>query len=145
MLASELLEAARAIQAGLVTPDRTTLIASTHRVLTTREKMAMGDGRFDGAQLIAAAQQRAAACRLADLAAVAKGADAPLGSVMLGALAATGKLPIDAAHFREAIRAGGKAVEANLRGFEAGLGMEWSGVGIGNVSKDKQTSRAGNR
>lgn len=123
MLASELLEAARAIQTGLVTPDRTTLIASTHRILTTREKMAMGDGRFDGAQLIAAAHDRAAACHLADLAAVAKGADAPLGSVMLGALVATGKLPIDAAHFREAIRAGAKAVEANLRGFEAGFAM----------------------
>jgi indolepyruvate ferredoxin oxidoreductase beta subunit len=124
MLASELLEAARAIQAGLVTPDRTTLIASTHRVHTTREKMAMGDGRFDSAQLIAAARDRAADCRLADLAAVAKGAGAPLGSVMLGALCASGKLPIDASRFRDAIKAGGKAVEANLRGFEAGLAME---------------------
>ena len=32
VLASELMEAARAVQRGLVTPDRTTLIASTHRV-----------------------------------------------------------------------------------------------------------------
>ncbi|MCK5275096.1 MAG: 2-oxoacid:acceptor oxidoreductase family protein, partial [Alphaproteobacteria bacterium] len=124
MLASELLEAARAIQTGLVTPDRTTLIASTHRVHTTREKMAMGDGRFEAEQLIAAARERAADCRLADLAAVAKGAAAPLSSVMLGALAAAAKLPINARHFREAIRAGDKAVDANLRGFEAGLAME---------------------
>ena len=124
LLASELLEAGRAIQAGLVTPDRTTLIASTHRVHTTREKMAMGDGRFDNAQLIAAARERAADCRLADLAAVAKGADAPLGSAMLGALAGTAKLPIETGHFRDAIRAGAKAVDANLRGFEAGLAME---------------------
>jgi indolepyruvate ferredoxin oxidoreductase beta subunit len=123
MLASELLEAARAIQSGLVTPDRTTLIASTHRVLTTREKMAMGDGRFDSTRLMAAARERSADCRLADLDVVAKGADAPLSSVMLGALAATAKLPIDEGHFREAIRAGAKAVEANLRGFEAGLMM----------------------
>ena len=123
LLASELLEAGRAIQTGLVTPDRTTLIASTHRVLTTREKMAMGDGRFEPGQLIAAARERATDCRLADLAAVAKGAEAPLGSVLLGALAATGKLPIDESHFRDAIRAGGKAIEANLRGLEAGLGV----------------------
>jgi indolepyruvate ferredoxin oxidoreductase beta subunit len=124
MLASELLEASRAIQSGLVTPDRTTLIASTHRVHTTREKMAMGDGRFDGAQLIAAARERAAVCRLADLAAIAKAVDAPLGSVMLGALAGSGKLSIDASHFRGAIRDGAKAIEANLRGFEAGLESE---------------------
>ena len=32
VLASELMETGRAIQRGLVTPDRTTLIASTHRV-----------------------------------------------------------------------------------------------------------------
>ncbi|MHA1108486.1 MAG: indolepyruvate oxidoreductase subunit beta family protein, partial [Alphaproteobacteria bacterium] len=124
LLASELLETSRAIQSGLVTPDRTTLIASTHRVHTTREKMAMGDGRFDSAQLIAAARERAASCWLADMAAIAKRADAPLGSVMLGALAGSGKLLIDASHFRDAIRASAKAVVANLRGFEAGLTSE---------------------
>lgn len=134
MLASELLEAGRAIQAGLVTPDRTTLIASTHRVLTTREKMAMGDGRFEAGQLLAAARSRATDCRLADLADAAKEADAPLGSVMLGALAATARLPIAARHFREAVRAGAKAVEANLRGFEAGLALEWNGE-AGKASK----------
>jgi indolepyruvate ferredoxin oxidoreductase beta subunit len=141
MLASELLEAGRAIQTGLVTPDRTTLIASTHRVLTTREKMAMGDGRFDSAALMAAAQGRAQACLLADLAALAKSASAPLGSVMLGALAGTGKLPIRARHFRDAIKAGGKAEKANLNGFEAGLAIDWNVVpaarnGAGKASLD---------
>ena len=47
MVASELLEAGRAMQNGFVTPDRTTLIASTHRIYTVAEKMQMGDGRFD--------------------------------------------------------------------------------------------------
>src|SRR5215210_456378 len=32
VLASELMEAGRAVSRGLVTPDRTTLIASTHRI-----------------------------------------------------------------------------------------------------------------
>src|ERR1700736_4066304 len=40
VLASELMEAGRAIQRGLVTPDRTTLIASTHRVYSMTEKTA---------------------------------------------------------------------------------------------------------
>ena len=61
VLASELMEAARAVQRGLVTPDLTTLIASTHRVYAIAEKVAMGDGRADVDALLA--QARAAARR----------------------------------------------------------------------------------
>src|SRR4029453_19337833 len=56
VLASELMEAGPAVQRGLVTPDRTTLIASTHRVYAIAEKMAMGDGRADSAALLAHAE-----------------------------------------------------------------------------------------
>src|SRR5678816_1908600 len=41
VLASELMEAGRAVQRGLVTPERTTLIASTHRVYSIAEKTAI--------------------------------------------------------------------------------------------------------
>ena len=44
VVASELMEAARAVQRGLVTPDRTLLISSSHRVYAMPEKMAMGAG-----------------------------------------------------------------------------------------------------
>jgi indolepyruvate ferredoxin oxidoreductase beta subunit len=44
-----------------------------------------------------------------------------INAVMLGAVAAANVLPIAPAAFEEAIRADGKAVEANLRGFRAGL------------------------
>ena len=47
LIASELMEAGRAVQRGLVTNDRTTLIASTHRVFAIAEKSAMGDGVAD--------------------------------------------------------------------------------------------------
>jgi indolepyruvate ferredoxin oxidoreductase beta subunit len=40
---------------------------------------------------------------------------------MLGAIAASGRLPMPVEAFAAAIRADGKAVEANLRGFAAGL------------------------
>ena len=59
VLASELMEAGRAVQRGLVTSDRTTLIASTHRVYSIAEKSAMGDGRVDSKQLLAHADQAA--------------------------------------------------------------------------------------
>src|ERR1041384_1337103 len=47
VIASELMEMGRAIQRGLVTPDRTTLVASTHRVYSMTEKIALGDGRVN--------------------------------------------------------------------------------------------------
>jgi len=59
MLASEFIEAGRAIQNGYVSPDRTTLVASTHRVYTVAEKSALGDGRFDESKLRKAAEDSA--------------------------------------------------------------------------------------
>src|SRR5262245_11750075 len=47
VLAAELMEAGRAMQRGIVTPDRTTLIASTHRTLAVIEKVMPGSGIFD--------------------------------------------------------------------------------------------------
>src|SRR5262245_40649376 len=52
VIASELMEAGRAVQRGFVTPDNTTLIASTHRVYAMTEKIALGDGRIDPAPLL---------------------------------------------------------------------------------------------
>src|ERR1700722_20766828 len=52
VLASELMEAGRAVQRGFVSPDRTTLIASTNRVYSMTEKTAMGDGRVDSQKLL---------------------------------------------------------------------------------------------
>ena len=47
VIASELMEAGRAIQRGLITPDRTTLVASINRVFSMTEKVAMADGRVE--------------------------------------------------------------------------------------------------
>ncbi|MES1162541.1 MAG: hypothetical protein ABUL50_05725, partial [Rhizobacter sp.] len=52
VLASELMEAGRAVQRGFVTRERTTLIASTHRVYSIAEKSSLGDGRVDSAELL---------------------------------------------------------------------------------------------
>ncbi len=121
VVASELLEAGRAIANGFVTPDRTALIASIHRSHAIAEKMAMGDGRFDKAKLVAAIEKNAASHVLFDMERAAKDAGAMINAVMLGAIAASERLPIPAETFEAAIRGDGKAVEANLRGFKAGL------------------------
>ena len=121
VLASELMEGARAIGNGYVTPDRTALIASTHRSYAIAERMAMGDGRYDVAQLTKAIETHAKRHLLLDMAAVAKESGAMINAVMLGALAAANVLSIPVAAFEDAIRHDGKAVDADLRGFRAGL------------------------
>jgi indolepyruvate ferredoxin oxidoreductase beta subunit len=121
VLASELMEGARAIGNGFVTPDRTTLIASTHRSYAIAERMAMGDGRYDTGRLTKAIETHARRHLVFDMAAVARDTGAMINAVMLGALAAADVLPLPAQAFEDAIRADGKAVEANLRGFRAGL------------------------
>ena len=121
VVASELLESTRAIGAGFVTPDRTVLIASSARVFTVDEKAAMGDGRLDQERMLGMAERFSRRAVIADFAAIAAQEKSPLNAVLLGAIAATGVLPIPAEAFRAAIRAEGKAVDANVRGFEAGL------------------------
>ncbi len=116
------MESTRAVQAGYVSPDRTILIASKARIFTVDEKMAMGDGRLDEQRMLAIADRFARRAIIADFATIAAENKSPLNAVLLGAIAASGGLPIPAEAFRGAIRAEGKAVDANLRGFEAGLG-----------------------
>jgi indolepyruvate ferredoxin oxidoreductase, alpha subunit len=121
VVASELMEAGRAIVGGFVTPDRTTTIASTSRSYLVVEKMAMGDGRYDQQRLVQSVEKNSQKALLLDLEAIARQAGAMINAVMLGAIAGAGALPIPAEAFEAAIRADGKAVDANLRGFRAGF------------------------
>lgn len=121
VIASELMEAGRAILRGFVSHERTTLIGSTHRIYAISEKSALGDGTGSSARIIEAAHRRAARFIGFDMEDAAVKAGSMISSVMLGALAGSGALPFSAAAFEEAIRAGGKAVPANLKGFAAGI------------------------
>ena len=128
VVASELMEAGRAVAGGYVTSDRTTTIASTSRSYLVVEKMAMADGRYDQQRLIEAVQKNSRNSLLLDLEAIARQSGAMINAVMLGVVAGTGALPIPAEAFEAAIRADGKAVEANLRGFRAGLAAAQGGA-----------------
>ena len=119
MIAAEMMEAGRAIIRGFVTPDRTTLIASTHRALAVSEKMVPGDGIASSEEVMAAAG--IAACRFiaADFDAMAVDNGSVISASLFGALAGSGTLPFPRAAFEDAIRAGGKGVEGSLRAFGA--------------------------
>ncbi|MGE0565928.1 MAG: indolepyruvate oxidoreductase subunit beta family protein [Pseudolabrys sp.] len=127
-VASELLEAGRTIAGGFVTPDRTFAIASTSRFYAMDEKIAMGDGRVDHDGLMKAVKSNAREALLVDMEALAKQSGSIISAVMLGAIAGCGRLPLAADAFEAAIRQDGKAVEANLRGFRAGLKAARNGL-----------------
>ncbi len=128
MVASELIEAGRAIQSGFVTPDRTTLIASTHRTYAIGERSATADDRFDSARVLDAANARSARALLADFATLAKDNGTSLNAVLLGVVAASGALPVPADSYEHAVRAQGIAVEPNLAGFRLGLAFAGRGA-----------------
>ncbi|HXQ51528.1 MAG TPA: indolepyruvate oxidoreductase subunit beta family protein [Stellaceae bacterium] len=141
MLASEALEAGRALENGFVTPDRTTLAAATHRIYAVVEKAAMADGRFDTSHIIAAARALAKQPILFDLTRGAKTREMSLNAVMLGVAAACGALPIAREHFVAAIREAGIAVEANLAAFDLGLTLGEKGVPPELLSVDDRAPR----
>ncbi len=116
VVASELLEAARMMERGFVTR-RTTLLASTHRVYTTIEKMHMADGRQDGARMQQAAHAMAGKAVLFDMEAVTVKGGTVVSAVMFGALAGAGVLPWPRETCERVIREAGKGVEASLAGF----------------------------
>ena len=121
MVASELIEAGRAMLNGFVSPERTTLIASTHRIYATVEKMQMADGRFDSARVHDAAKELAKSAVLFDMRKLAQESGTVINAVLFGAMAGSGVLPLSRAACEDAIRHGGRGAEASLRGFAAGF------------------------
>jgi indolepyruvate ferredoxin oxidoreductase beta subunit len=120
MVASELVEAGRAMQNGFVAADRTTLIASTHRVYATAEKIPLGDGRADSDRILSAARSLAKRAVLFDMAAIARAQGTVINAVLFGAMAGCGAVPLDRDACEQAIRAQGRGAEASLAGFAAG-------------------------
>lgn len=119
VIASELMEAGRAIARGLVTPGRTALIASTHRIYAIGEKSALGDGRAGAAAVLEAARASAASLTLADFQALAEANGSVISATLLGALAASKALPFPRLAFQAAIHRGGVGVDSSLKAFDA--------------------------
>lgn len=119
VVASELVEAGRALQRGFVTPDRTLVIASTHRDLTISEKSALDDGRTDSATVLTEVRRRAKRLVAFDMAQVAEASGGRISAVVLGAIAGAECLPFDLKHYRSAIIKTGIATDSNLRTFDA--------------------------
>jgi indolepyruvate ferredoxin oxidoreductase beta subunit len=119
VLASELMEAGRSILRGLVTPDRTTLIASTHRLYATAEKEKPGDATADPAAVVDAAGVAAKRTIAFDMDGLATKNNSHISACLLGALAASGTLPFPREAFEAIIKSGGRGIEPSLKAFAA--------------------------
>lgn len=127
MIAAEMMEVGRSIMRGFVTPDRTTLIGSTHRALAVSEKMAPGDGIANSDEVLAAARLASREIILADFDQLALGQGSVISASLFGALAGSSSLPFPREAFEDAIRASGKGVVPSLAAFSVGFDTAQSG------------------
>ena len=122
LVSSELLETARQAGNGMLSAERTLVLSSSARTLTTLERMAPGDGRLDDQALMKLVAAFSREHHVLDMAGLARQHGTVVSAVMLGAIAGSGLLPFERQHFEEAVKAGGgsaAATQASLRGFAA--------------------------
>jgi indolepyruvate ferredoxin oxidoreductase beta subunit len=143
VICAELMEAGRAIQRGLVTPDKTTLITSSHRSFAVQEKLVPGDGIGDSARVYEAAETAAKRFVAFDMAALADSNGSAISAVLLGALAGTGELPFDRAACEATIRAAGIGIEPSLRAFAAAFERAAADAASGMLPKPPKPASAG--
>ena len=103
IIGSELLEAARTIEMDYASPERTTLIASTHRLFAIGEKTVAGDGVFSRERLAEAGRKLARRMVAFDALAAARRAGSEVNAVLLGVVAAIESCRWSRADFEAAI------------------------------------------
>lgn len=117
LVSSELLETVRQLGLGVSNPDRTLVITSSSRALTTRERMEPGDGRYSTDKLLEVVRETSREHHVFDMEQTARQTGTVISAVLFGAIAASGLLPFGREACEATIRAGGRGVEASLRGF----------------------------
>lgn len=123
VIAAELMEAGRAVERGLVTAQRTLLIASSHRAFAVQEKMVPGNGMADGAQVVEVLRAASRHLILADMQALAEAHRSVISASLFGALAGSGVLPFDRAAFEAVVERSGVGVAASLAALRAGAAI----------------------
>lgn len=138
LIAAELMEAGRAIIRGFVTPERTTLIASSHRIAAVSEKIEPGDGRASSEKVHATAEAASKRFIAFDMEKIAADNGSMISASLLGALAGSGALPFSRESYEEAIGAGGRGVKASLAAFSAACDRA---RGIAGAAPSDETAR----
>jgi len=127
MITAEMMEAGRAVSRGFVTPQQTTLITSTHRILSVAEKTVPGDGIRASAPVEDTVRKASAKYIGFDMERVAHDARSIISSSLFGALAGSGSLPFSRESFETAIRNSGRGIETSLQAFDVAYRLAQSG------------------
>ncbi|HEU5296737.1 MAG TPA: indolepyruvate oxidoreductase subunit beta family protein [Burkholderiaceae bacterium] len=120
VIAAELMEAGRAVERGLVTRERTLVIASTHRAYAVPEKSAPGNAIADSAAVHEAVQREARRLVADDFQALAVRHGSVISAALFGALAGSGALPFAREQFEAVVERSGIGVQASLAALRAG-------------------------
>jgi indolepyruvate ferredoxin oxidoreductase beta subunit len=120
LIAAELMEAGRAIMRGFVTPEKTTLIASSHRIAAVSEKIEPGDGRASSAKVRETAELASKRFVAFDMEKVAVDAGSMISASLFGALAGSGALPFPRETYEQTIATSGRGVKQSLAAFAGG-------------------------
>jgi indolepyruvate ferredoxin oxidoreductase beta subunit len=106
----------------MASAQRTLVITSTSRALTTQERMQLGDGRAESGELLEIVRGFTRAHHAFDMNAVAKEAGTVVSAVMLGAIAGSGVFPFTRDDYENVVReGGGTSAQASLKGFAKGF------------------------
>lgn len=140
VMASELVEAGRMALRGLITPERTSVIASSHRIYSVKEKSASGDGRSDSRAIAKSVEARSRDFLCLDLREVADRHGTPISAALCGALAGSGLLPLQSDTLEDVVRSSGKRPTQNLAAFAEA--MEQAREGVGSRIDERQEAPA---
>lgn len=121
LIAAELMEAGRAVERGLATPDRTTVIASSHRTYAVQEKMVPGSGIADSARVLEIVQRESRRLVIDDMQALAVRNGSVISASLFGALAGSGALPFPVADFEAVVERSGVGVKPSLAALRAAV------------------------
>lgn len=128
-VASEIAEAGRMISRGFISPDKSVLIASDHRVFGITEKSATGDGSVDRDLILEMGERYGRAFIHFDMSEIVQRHGTVISAALLGAIAGSGALPFEQSYFRDLL-ASGRSAEGNLAAFDESFRRAQSG-GVG--------------
>ena len=137
-VASEIAEAGRMISRGFISPDKSTLITSDHRVFGITEKSATGDGTVDRDLILEMGGRYAKAFIHFDMSEIVQRHGTVISAALLGAIAGSGALPFAPDCFRGLISEGA-AARANLAAFDESFQRAQSG-GVSEYEPAAQAS-----
>ena len=137
-VASEIAEAGRMISRGFISPEKSALIASDHRVFGITEKSATGDGSVDRDLILEMGRRYARTFIHFDMSEIVQRHGTVISAALLGAIAGSGALPFSLDCFRDLISEGSGA-QANLAAFDESFQRAQEG-GVGEYVPAAQAS-----